>query len=258
MPDALVRELNRLGFQPVFLPETGFEPPELYNYAPETQRLVRRGPLAKYLAAAKNVEVEEGELADISYKHTSDKKLDASISFLENALRAIGISAVPKIDLGFAGTTSFAFSFTGVTYKRVDPASLDPIIRGMKTAGIPQKYLDAGQLHIAYQYAYARELLMTRSDRKAFSTDIMGDVGAYIDLGVKGSVSVANDSTIAFKSASSSPAAFAYKAGRLRQEEHNGPWVFDPEVVSRKGLVETSQPFIPQRAIVLFAESQPE
>jgi hypothetical protein len=248
MADELVRKLNRLGYQPVFLPRTGVTPPELYNYVREQERLVRRGALSEYLPAVAALEPSKGQLGDISYKYTSEKKLDAAISFLESALKCIGIDAVPKLDLGFAGSKNFAFAFTDVTYLSVDPSRLDQVIRSMTTSGIPQVYIDAGQLHLAYEYAYAQELVMSRGDKKSFSHDISGKVGAYIDLGVKGAVSVASDSTISFKG-TGGPAAFAYKAGRLVQE--NGEWVLYPEVVSRHGLRETRTPYLPQPAIPL-------
>jgi hypothetical protein len=49
----------------------------------------------------------------------------------------------------------------------------------MTTEGIPQSYIDAAALHIAYEYAYSPELLMSRADKKEFSTDISGSVGTY-------------------------------------------------------------------------------
>jgi hypothetical protein len=108
--------------------------------------------------------------------------------------------------------------------------------------------VDAGQLHIAYEYAYAGELLMSRGDKGDFSHDISGKVGAYVDLGVKGSVSVDSKSTISFKSAQGRRAAFAYKAGRVTQQG-NG-WVLYPEVVTKSGLTPTGQQYIPQRGFV--------
>jgi hypothetical protein len=251
MSDALVRELNRLGYQPVFLPRTGVTPPELYNYVRDNQRLVRRGQLAAYLPAVKDLAAKQGQLGNIAYKYTSEKKADAAVSFLENALRCIGIDAVPKIDLGFAGSKDFAFAFTEVTYLSVDPAQLDPIIRGMSTTGIPKAYVDAGRLHVAYEYAYARELVMNRGDKKSFTADISGKVGEFIDLGVKGSVSVVNQSTISFKS-NDAPAAFAYKAGRLAYED--GTWVLYPEEVNKRGLTEERSAYLPQPALVLPVE----
>jgi len=123
------------------------------------------------------------------------------------------------------------------------------IIADMTTKGIPPSYVDAGSLHIAYEYAYANELLMSRGDKKAFSTNISGDVGSFIDLGVQGAVSVASTSTISFKNAKGLSAAFAYKAGRLAREE--GKWVLYPETVSKVGLTEERTPFLPQPGVVL-------
>lgn len=251
MADQLVRSLNRLGYLPVFLPRTKIEPPELYNYAPANQRLVRRGPLSAYIPAAKDLTPSEGDLGDIEYQYSSKKKLDAAVSFLENALRAIGINSVPKIDLGFTGSNDFSFAFTKVRYRSVDPSRLDGIIRAISTEGIPPEYVDAGNLHIAYEYAYAQELLMSRGDRKEFSHDISGQVGAYLDLGTKGTASVASSATISFKS-NADPAAFAYKAGRLLQE--NGGWVFYPEEVKTAGLTPQQRIYVPQRGIVLTAQ----
>ena len=252
MADALVRELNRLGYQPVFLPRTGVTPPELFNYVRRQRRLVRRGALKEYLPAAADLATTSGQLADIEYRYTSEKGLDASVGFLANALKCIGIDAVPKIDLGFSGTKDFSFAFTGVTYQSVDPAVLDPVLRGMTTTGIPQEYVQTGQLHIAYEYAYAQELLMSRADRKSFREDISGNVGAYLNLGVKGSVSMASSSTISFKGSTDAAAAFAYKAGRLQEED--GQWVFYPEEIARNRMVEERRAYLPQRAVVLTAE----
>ena len=252
MSDALVRELNRLGYQPVFLPRAGVKPPELYNYEQKNRRLVRRGALSEYLPAAKELIPTSDRLADIAYKYTSAKEVNAAVGFLANALRCIGIESVPKIDLGFAGSKNFSFAFTQISYLSVNPARLDQVLRGMSISGIPREYVEAGRLHIAYEYAYTHELIMSRADKKAFSQEISGAVGTYFDLGTKGSVSVINDSTISFRSESSA-AAFAYKAGRLEQED--GGWVLFPEEVSRSGYEDgNGPPYLPQRGVVLSAQ----
>jgi hypothetical protein len=101
--DDLVRQLNKLGYQPVFLPRTNIEPPELYTYSPQLGRLVRRGPLRDDAKEAAALEVSTGKLGDIAYKYTSSKKAKAAASFLENALKSIGIDSIPNLELGFAG-----------------------------------------------------------------------------------------------------------------------------------------------------------
>jgi hypothetical protein len=252
MADALVRVLNGLGYQPVFLPRGNVQPPEIYHYLREAQRLVRIGELKNFLPAVAALEPTEGPLSDINLAYTSGKKSDASVSFLEKALKCIGIDAVPKISLGFAGSRDFSFAFTNVRFRSVDPARLAPLLAGMSKAGIPKEYIEDGRLHLAYEYAYASELVMSRGDKQAFSSDISGKVGEFIDLGVKGSVSVASKTTISFKSSNEESVAFAYKAGRL--EHQGGKWVLYPEEVNRSGAVEERSPFLPQPAIVLSVE----
>jgi hypothetical protein len=124
----------------------------------------------------------------------------------------------------------------------------------MTTSGVPSEFVDAGRLHVAYEYAYATELLMSRGDKKAFTHEIAGNVSAYIDLGVAGSVSVQSESTISFKSSTGVGAAFAYKAGRLAREL--GRWIFYPEEVSVENLIEERRPYVPQRAMVLEVDGE--
>jgi hypothetical protein len=251
--DALVRVLNDLGYQPVFLPKAGVQPPELYHYLRDQRRLVRIGELKNFLPAAAALQPVEDKLAEIRLKYTSEKKLDAAVSFLENALKCIGIDSAPKLDLGFTGSKDFSFAFTDVHYRSVDPARLAPLIADLSTAGIPKEYVEDGRLHVAYEYAYARELLMSRGDKQAFKSDISGKVGEFIDVGLKGSASVASTTTISFKSTDATAVAFAYKAGRLEREGRK--WVLYPEEVSRGGLAEERQPYLPQPAVVLSVDA---
>jgi hypothetical protein len=253
MADQLVRTLNSLGYQPVFLPRSGVQPAELWYYkrgdGNGDSKLVRLGALSKVLPAAAALTISEGEQGDINAQYTSEKKLGAAVSFLKDALACIGITAVPKIELGFAGSSSFSFAFTGVRYRAIDPVDLFPLVDQIQTAGLPKAYVEEGLLHVVYEYAYSSGLLLSRGDKKSFDADISGSVGSYFDLGGKGSVSVAGTSAIAFKGSAGSQAAFAYKAGRLVRER--GHWTLLPEEVLLNNLVEERRPFVPQRAVPL-------
>jgi hypothetical protein len=258
MTDALVRELNRLGYQPVFLPRTNISPPELYAYSRPNQRLVRYGPLKDYLKSMEARDLNTGKLADIRYTETSTKKTDDSLSFLENALKCIGLTGAPKLSLKFAGSKEFSFSFSNVTYRSLDPSVVKQLIPQFSVEGIPAEYVEDGQLHVAYEYAYASELLLSRGDKQDFSTKIGANVSDYIDVGSEVSVSVASSSTISFKNKEGAAAAFAYKAGRLLREGKH--WVFDAEVLSSDAAYLEKSPglYVPQRAVVLFAEAGPQ
>src|SRR5882672_1701041 len=227
MPDALVTMLNSYGYQPVFLPRTGLVPPELYNYA--NKRLVRRGELARFFKGPVTFAPTKGKLGDLQGKVTSNKHFDAALGFLQKALQALGVSGVPRIDLSFTGAREFAFAFSDVTYQSVDPAVLDGILQDLSIPlAIPDDYVHLGKLHVAYEYAYANTLTMSRSDGKKFDADVSGDLGAYINVGAKGSVELKSNSTVSFSSSSGEVAAFAYKAGQL--EKDGNRWTFKPEV----------------------------
>ena len=246
MADALVELLNSLGYQPVFLPRTGVVPPELYNLA--NGRLVRRGPLKDYLPAVASLLPTEGQLANIAYRKTTKKRLKGATAFLERALKCIGIASVPKLDLSFAATSELSFAFADVSYASVDPSRLDPLLKDLATGAIPAAYVEEG-LHIAYEYMYARRLLMSRADGSSFDEDISGKIGGFVDLGVAGSVSVESTTTISFESHDRRSVAFAYKAGRLEQE--NGKWSFYPEEVLRGIEGDTSLPYVIEPGRVL-------
>ncbi|MBY5731501.1 hypothetical protein HFO26_14565 [Rhizobium leguminosarum] len=249
--DALVRQLNALGYQPVFLPQTDYEPPELYNFSHQQRRLVRRGALSHYLPKGIKIPVADAVLADIKYQYTTSKKAAATASFLQNSLRCIGINALPKLDLKFAGSEDFSFAFTNVTCRRLDAAQIDHLVQKLELGAIPNDIVEAGRLHIAYEYAYATELLMSRGDHHAFSADISGKVGDYIDIGTEGSVTMSSKSTISFKGARGQRAAFAYKAGYLSREDEDSKWEFHPEEMNRS---EGPSPYLPAAGVVLTVE----
>jgi hypothetical protein len=253
MADALVTLLNRAGYQPVFLPRTGLTPPELYNYGKETgkARLIRRGPLADYLPEPVDFEVIRSSLPDISHAHTSSKDLSASVSFLSRCLACLGITAVPSLDLSFAGTNQLVFAFKGVWSLRVEPSALDHMLRSLDLGAIPEEYVERGFLHVAYDYAFTPSLVVQREDRRAFSAGVDGDIGQFIQLGADAKVAVEDRSTISFNVANAHVPAFAYKSGRL---VHDTRWRFYPEETYRSGTEESSRPFVMRRGVVLDAE----
>lgn len=186
---------------------------------------------------------------------TSNKHFDAALGFLQKALQALGVSGVPKIDLSFTGAKEFTFAFSNVTYQSVDPAVLDGILQDLDIPlAIPDDYVQMGKLHVAYEYAYANTLIMSRSDGKKFDADVSGDLGAYINVGAKGNVELKSNSTVSFSSSSGEVAAFAYKAGQLEKDANR--WTFKPEEVLRgaDGRETGKTPFIPRRTVVLVAE----
>ena len=252
MTDALVAALNRAGFQPVFMPYTNILPPELYNFArrPTGPRLVRRGPLSAYLARPVRFTVARSELPDVTHVSTTRKDLRASVDFLRQCLLCLGITAVPRMDLTFAGTESLLFRLKDVHSMRVDPAEIDKAITRLNTDAIPQNYVDHGFLHIGYEYAFARSITIHRADGRAFASSVNLDVASFIDT--SGGVSVVRSSaeTITISATADQPVpAFAYKAGRLQRDDR---WYFYPNEIRRDGS--EPLPYLIRRGSVLFVE----
>ena len=250
MADVLVKALNALGYQPVFLPRTGIAPPELYTFV--KPRLVRHGDLRLYLNNAPVPKPTCGKLADIQTTQTSGKNFGAAADFLKSALTALGITSIPKVDLSFAGTGAFVFSFSNLTYASVDPAVIEILLPNLKIPpAISDDVVTSGQLHIAYEYAYSDTLLMSRADGTTFANDISGKVGDFINVSTNTKVEVQGNRVVSFVSTTGEKAGFAYKAGRVRKEEDR--WIFEPETVQRDESGE-SIAFVPAKGVVLRAE----
>lgn len=254
MADELVKLLNSFGYQPVFLQKTGVKPPDLYHFV--GKRLIRRGPLQDYDKEFGMLEKARGTLSNIQHRESSKKNLGAAAEFLHNALAALGISAIPKLSLSFAGDAELVFTFSEVSYCGIDPTKIDNILQKLQVPlAIPDNYVREGLLYIVYEYAYARRLLMSRADGKAFKTDISGKVGDFIDVGTEGEIDTDGATMLAFKSKRSEAAAFAFKAGKL--ERNNGRWTFQPELVGRRGVKGGTRPLLLARGLVLPVEEEP-
>jgi hypothetical protein len=259
MADALVSLLNRFGYQPIFLPRPGVVPPDVYTLERAQPggktRLVRRGALARYVRGLPALSPRSGGFPDIEHVQTSGKKGSAAASFLERALRCIGIESAPKLDLSFAGQTEMRFSLSEVTLQSVDPADLDAPLQGFKPEGISTEAIEEGWVHIAYEYAYAKRLVLERADKRELTAGVAGNLSHYIDLGLKGQFTTEGSTRIVFESSGTERAAFAYKAGYLQRA--GSKWFFHPESVNlRSGEAPTQGGYVPARGVVLLAEPE--
>lgn len=214
MADKLVKWLNERGYQPVYMPLNGINPPELYHYS--KPRLSRVGPLRGYLPPGTHLPKNRtGDIPDIQIVQTSTKGITGAAKFLSGALQALGIAHAPAIDLSFAGSGDFIFRFVGVTYEEIDPAALATLVPKLLTDKVPAQILTSGQLYIAYHYAYAAKLEMRRADQKQFKGDVTGvQIENVVDIRAGGKVDVKDSDTLVF-TATSKPAVFAYKVGPL-------------------------------------------
>ncbi len=253
--DALVKLLNSIGYQPLLLPRSGLTPPDVYMY--RDQKLSLRGPLSDYLVDGVTIPAPStGELGSIEHRETDRKKGSLIGSFLGDALKCIGITSAPKLDLSFLGGTDITFSFDNVTYQSILPAKIDKLMKSVDFDAIPREDIAAGYLHLAYEYAYAGQLSMHAASGSVFNIDAKAiQAGTYIDLGTQGTVTRQSDTTITFKGREGVYGAFACKIGRL--EKRAKKWFFFPDEDQGDGFLPNeapAQPYLLERGVVLNVE----
>jgi len=216
MADALVKWLSNRGYQPVLLPASGYQPPELYVAAKPS--LNRLGPLKDFLP--KNLTLPKartGRVPDIQVVQTTQKSVNAAAKFLDNALSVWGITHAPGLDLSFIGQGNIVFTFTEASYEEVSIPEVARLILHLKDDALPKEFRKKGLLHVVYHYLYAGKLEMRRSDKESFQENITGvEIEKLFKLGIQGKVQVTNGNTLLFGPGHATRAAFAYKAGRIR------------------------------------------
>ncbi|GAP38944.1 hypothetical protein ISF6_0257 [Piscinibacter sakaiensis] len=253
--DALVQVLNKAGYNPILLPRTGLEPPEIYLY--EQGVLRRWGRLATAVPAGSLPDtLQEGEQADISHSETSRKSLQAAGNFLNDALRCIGVNSAPKLDLSFARGAVVTFSFSGVTWRGLDPADIGAALnQGFDPAGLSEEKLRLGMVHVAYDYAYADAIDMTLATDGSAKVDVQAlNINGFIDLGGKAECEVKSSTTISFKG-KGKPAAFACKLGQVKRAKNR--WTFNAREVVGQGFAPeegAAEPYLLRRGQVLIVE----
>lgn len=254
--DALVRLLNEQGYQPLLSPRTGQEPPEIYLY--DNEALRRWGKLSSAVPAGSlPAKLNGGELQSIRHRETSRKGISAAGSFLKDALKCIGVDGAPKLDLSFAEGYSIAFSFSGVTWRGLDPADIGAALqKGFDPGAIPPEQVRLGMIHIAYDYAYAEKLLMTVEDRSGGKFQLQAlKLDGFIDLGGKAQFEAVSSTTLSFSGSRKSAAAFACKIGQVKKQQ--GAWRFFVKEVLGQGLTgheAEAPPYLLRKGAVLVVE----
>ena len=260
--DALVKLLNADGYQPLIFPRTGLVAPWVYTYKPSKQppkkrQLVPQGPLSDFLPpGTPEPQRRSGQLGDIEHHETDNKSASAAGSFLGDALKCIGITSAPKLDLSFVDGSDISFSFEQVTYDGLDASKVNllmPLVDFSSYAKEEQAYL-----YIAYEYAFAGKLTMrAASSISASFTAKAFQIGAYLDLGAQGQAKVESETTISFSGTNGVTAAFACKIGRL--EKRGKRWFFFATEDPGEGFLADEgelKPFLLERGVVLRVEEQ--
>ena len=251
--DPLVALLNDLGYTAVELPRTGIVPPHVY-VDDEGKRVIGVGPLARFIPGGHPLgRRKSGELPEISRKTTASMDVRAAGSFLERALYAIGVDGSPKLDLSFVTKHKLHFTFSNVSWVGFDPADIGLALHHADFSSLPQRQVEGDMLLVAYEFAYARKLVMSVADDYSSGIDLKAvKLESFIELGAKAKVEVASRTTLSFAARpKGEPVAFAFKSGQVRRER--GRYAFDvTRLPFAPGAPPAPQPYI--RGAVLMVE----
>ncbi len=254
--DPLTKMLNARGLQPLAMPQTTLVAPEVWVF--DNTSLVRWGPLASFVTAGSlPTPLEETGMPDLERAETSHKGMSAAGSFLDTALRCIGVTSAPRLDLSFAKGCNILFRFRGITTRGLAPASLGQALSSFAPGIIPSQQVAAGMVQIAYAYAYAETLDMRIATSESASLDLKAlQIDTFIDVGGKADVSASDKTTLSFR-AKTQPVAFACKVGGLTKKR--GKW--ELKVTETLGFQATANeaeatPYLLRRGAVLLGQQR--
>jgi hypothetical protein len=254
--DLLVQLLNEKGYHPIVLPRSNLIPPDLYIF--DDDRLMRWGPLATRIPTGSlPLKVNSGKLAAFEHKGTSTKHAKGAASFLESALKSIGVSGTPKVDLSVASGEQVAFSFEDTVWNGVDPSDVASALqKGFDASVFPAEQLRLGMVHVAYEYAYAGSLLMTIGDKKSGSGKLTAaQIDGIVDVGAEAHASLVDGSTVRF-TAKRDRVAFACKVGQIKPRKGGG-WNFYAREIPGLGATAeegAERPYMLLKGAVLVVE----
>lgn len=255
--DSLTRILNARRFEPLLMPRTNLQAPDVWVY--DNDSLVWWGPLDDFVPPGLLPgEPDCGALPDLNHVETSRKGASAAGGFLRQALACIGVSSAPKLDLSFGRGRDIAFSFTDITTRGIAPGRLGRALAQFAPGIIPRQQVAAGMVHIAYEYAYAQTLNMRFADSASAALDLNAlQIDGFIDLAGKADVKVSSETTMSFR-AKGAPAAFAFKVGQLVRER--GKWAFHATEIMGQGATadesRAAEPYLLRPGAVLVGEQR--
>ncbi len=256
--DALTVLLNSLGYQPLVLPKTGLKAPYVYSY--KDTKLEPVGPLSDFLASGTaQPELEEGEVPEIARKETDKKSGSAVASFLGDALQVIGITSAPKFTGSLSHGTDFVFSFDDITSEGLSYSKASRLLRSVdqdSLSDLPPGDLQAGYIHIAYEFLYAGSLGMRAASGTSAAFDAKAlQVQALLDVGASGQIEATSGTSLSFKPKTPQRAAFACKIGWL--EKHGKELKLHIHEDEGEGFLADEggpKPYLLERGVVIRAE----
>lgn len=257
--DDLTLLLNELGYQPLAMSRTDLTAPYFFSY--KDMKLEPIGPLSAFLTPGTAMPpLVEGSANEIAGKESSRKTGAAVVSILGDAFKAVGLTSAPKLAASLERGKEFVFSFNKVVSKGLPYATTSRLIRTSldkdALVDLPPGDLQAGYIHVAYEFLYAGSLGLRETSGHAASFDAKAiEVQALVDIGAKGSVEATSESSLTFQGRDAERAAFACKIGWL--QKHGSKLTFHIHEDQGEAFLADeggSQPYLLERGVVIRTE----
>ena len=218
MSDTVMAQLSSRGYQPVFLPmqSDGFLPPDVYVYVPEAKALERWGPLKDFEPKVDTIVPRTSVGPKIGTEATRAMSGNVAARFFQGIMKMLGLSeGGAGVRLGFAGSARFRYEFDGITSCYVERSKLIPLIGKTFFGAWVDSEINAGNVHVALEYLYARSIRIKEANGKAFDAAAQAELDKLAQTNLSGKVKREKNGYLTFSAEGPGGAAFAYKAMRV-------------------------------------------
>jgi len=230
LDDPFMVYMNNKGYNPIVLPKSGVSPPMVmilesdhYSDMRELTELLTSRKLSTEGLVA-NYEPAAGFEKDLA----NNKSGKVSVTLFDRLLSGIGLSgdATIKAHANQGGQTKYQFQ--EVYVKNTFPGVIRERIGNLESDVFDDADLKEDRVYIAYQYVYAKKLIIGNGNNMAAGFGGKGKVGGAADI----EVSASGDSVRidVAKYNGNEPLAFGFKAGRLtrRTGKYHFEWLMPP------------------------------
>ena len=218
MSDTVMAQLSSRGYQPVFLPmqSDGFVPPDVYVYVQEARALERWGPLKDFEPKVETIVPKKSVGPKIGTEATRAMSGNVAARFFQGIMKMLGLGAGGAgVHLGFAGNARFRYEFDGITSCYVERSKLIPLIGKTSLGAWVDSQINAGNVHVALEYLYARSIRIKEANGKQFDAVAQAEIDNLARANLSGKVKREKNGYLTFSADGPDGAAFAYKAMRV-------------------------------------------
>ena len=169
---------------------------------------------------AADFKVEPQPAAEFGDKKASAKSGKVSVGFFKSILEGLGISGAPEVNAEGQAGDDRNFSFDDVEIRIVPQGQIEDAMNtggGLDVARIGRDRLDAGSVHVAYAYLYAKKVAVAFGDNVKVSVALKADIQNVANVEASGDAERTQGETLDFDG-HNVPAAIAFKLGRVKHD----------------------------------------